>query len=147
MYNACYKITKEIDMDIDVILTGKLLDKYQAELKKTYPTVSALKYSNGVLKITADEPLDEQTVKGIIASYVPKPDFDLDALDTWLAGADSIQEYASFFPIISRATEKDTAAGYQLMVAVAKSKMYAVPQNIIDLVLKKLEELGANIGG
>jgi hypothetical protein len=85
----------------------------------------------------------------IVAGVIPDPPivFTLDAVDAWLISEPSIQPYAAFFPIISRATEKNSKAGYQLMVIVARSEKYEIPQNIIDLVVSKLAELGANVGG
>lgn len=98
------------------------------------------------LTIVSNNELTQEQIDALVTkiqSENVKPKFSLDALDSWLVSEPTIQPFASFFPIISRASEKNTVAGYQLMVAVANAQ--SIPAEIITLVTNKLAELGANI--
>ena len=69
--------------------------------------------------------------------------FNKDEFDEWLNETFTGSAVEEMSSVIFRATDKNTPRGYNLLVSYAQGK--GVPQNIINAVVAKLAELGANI--
>jgi hypothetical protein len=125
---------------------------YQAKLRvdgkyedaKAIPELLA-GYSE-IFQVVIDDEIKWKLADGSICEFYEAPQplqFDPNDFDEWLIATYMGTAVEQYFPVLSRATEKNNPRGYQQMIAYAQAKGVSI--EIQEALTLKLIELGANI--
>ena len=130
------KLTMNIELD------SNILHEYQAEVKKTYPLINYLSYSQGILKIGTGEAVNTGIIRNLIRNYTPLPVYNSDVLIGWAMSqvfvASLIPHMAAFLDFANKASE----------VSKTNFLTYATAVDLVDTantIINKAIELGAKI--